>query len=403
MNSTVYYVAAIALATALAVKVPAMVRAWHEVRVRCVFLVMALAASGFVSAAPPSAAAVNDLTGIPNFAGPLVYCLMTAFSASCTVLLVHWRGGHPRQVRRTARNWIAAYSTIALTLIGLFSLGDAPVERVRDLDTYYANTPFIREMIVLYLLAHAVAAIAMATLCWRWLHDMGGWLRAVLLCQVGAAAGLLAFDLAKLTAVAARWMGQNWDDLSTSVAPPFASASSVISAIGYTLPLAGPHLSRAHCHWTQYRALAPLWHEVRPKDASRCDAQRTLWWAPPSVWLTERETSIGDELLRLSRYRDTDLRTAALRRALAAGSPHAEAEAIADAADIAQAAVTASAQVAARPEDQPGAPETAEPSTTITPRPCQDLVKIAHALASSPIVDAAREQAREDAVRQQPT
>ncbi len=33
----------------------------------------------------------------------------------------------------------------------LFLPADAPAERLRDLDTYYATTPFMREEILLYL------------------------------------------------------------------------------------------------------------------------------------------------------------------------------------------------------------------------------------------------------------
>jgi len=42
------------------------------------------------------------------------------------------------------------------------------VERRTDLDTYYASAPFIREMIVLYLVSYMTATAMTTLLCWRW-------------------------------------------------------------------------------------------------------------------------------------------------------------------------------------------------------------------------------------------
>ncbi|CAM5524074.1 hypothetical protein SHIRM173S_11122 [Streptomyces hirsutus] len=52
---------------------------------------------------------------------------------------MHWRGGPG--VRRTARRWILAYTGVLAGVAVTFALGDAPVERRTDLDTYYATTP----------------------------------------------------------------------------------------------------------------------------------------------------------------------------------------------------------------------------------------------------------------------
>ena len=82
---------------------------------------------------------------------PLVYLLLSAFSGSCLVLIINWRGGPPETTRRLSRRWIAGYGAVCAAIVLLFVLGEAPVERLRDFDTYYANTPYIREMIVLYL------------------------------------------------------------------------------------------------------------------------------------------------------------------------------------------------------------------------------------------------------------
>ncbi len=55
----------------------------------------------------------------------------------------------------------------------LFALADVPVERTRDLDTYYATTPFMREEILLYLLAHTTAALITSKLIWNWIRTDG--------------------------------------------------------------------------------------------------------------------------------------------------------------------------------------------------------------------------------------
>ncbi|MEV6782416.1 hypothetical protein [Streptomyces sp. NPDC051098] len=47
------------------------------------------------------------------------------------------------------------------------------VEGRHDLDTYYAHTPLIREMIVLYLAAHLISDIVSTVLCVRWAREVG--------------------------------------------------------------------------------------------------------------------------------------------------------------------------------------------------------------------------------------
>ncbi|QCX82640.1 hypothetical protein C9F11_45400 (plasmid) [Streptomyces sp. YIM 121038] len=401
MNTTGYFAAAIAPTLALAIKLPALIRNWHSVLLRCVCTLMALAAAVFICAAPPIITGINNATGVPNSSALLVYCLMTAFSASCMVLLVHWRGGPPAQVRRHSRHWIVAYTAVVLALCVLFLLGDAPVGRPRDFDTYYAGEPYIRELIVLYLLAHAAAAVTMAVLCCRWMRHLPTWHRAGLLCQVGTATGLLGYDVAKLLAVGARWTGHDRDYLSTYLAPPLASMSSVISSIGYILPIAGPHLSSARCHLRQYRSLAPLWREVSA-NAQGKRRTRPPRWALPSIRLTERETVIADRLLELSLFGDPAVRTAAMHKALAGGSTPQEAEAAAAAAAIAAAVV---AEQAHQPR-QHDAPRTLL-GTGPVHRPLAaahlDLVRISEALVTAPVVDEARRRARAEAGQQKVT
>ncbi|RSO41279.1 hypothetical protein DMH15_13425 [Streptomyces sp. WAC 06725] len=106
----------------------------------------------------------------------------------------------------------------------LFALGDTPVERLTDFDTYYATVPPVAACIVLYLLALAAMAATVAMTGWRWAAVADRpWLRRCLRTLTASAVCELAFCAARLAAVAARWPGANWDALSTKAAPPSPS------------------------------------------------------------------------------------------------------------------------------------------------------------------------------------
>ncbi|CAM5576270.1 Integral membrane protein OS=Streptomyces tendae OX=1932 GN=GUR47_10260 PE=4 SV=1 [Streptomyces tendae] len=111
-----------------------------------------LGALVFVCAAPATLARVNALTGIPNFGAPLTYGMICAYSCAVLVLLINWRGGPRALVRRLVLRCVAVYGVLVAAVVVLFALADARTERLTDLDTYYAGTPFMREMILLYLL-----------------------------------------------------------------------------------------------------------------------------------------------------------------------------------------------------------------------------------------------------------
>ncbi|WP_405997822.1 MAB_1171c family putative transporter [Streptomyces sp. NBC_00829] len=341
MRNSDYYLPAVALGIAFIAKLPALMRGWRDPLVRSVCFLVFAAANCFFFAAPPTISTVNDLTGVPNFSGPLVYCIMCAFSCACLVLIVNWRGGPEKRVRRSERLWIAGYGTAIVALPVLFALGDAPVERLRDLDTYYANTPFIREMIVTYLVAHMVAALVTVTLCLRWARAVGEWLRVGLVVLVIGFVLNLVFGAAKLTAVVGRWAGKDWDALSTTVAPPIVAAGGLIVTVGFLLPLLGPQISGALRAWFIYLRLGPLWRRLRSTPGEHAGLPQIPWWADPDMRLTLRETGIHDELLKLQPYFDDQVR---LRAHLAA----IEAQASEEDADLVGVAAMVSAAVAAK-------------------------------------------------------
>ncbi|MER6122433.1 MAB_1171c family putative transporter [Streptomyces sp. NPDC001795] len=386
MDGSSYYLPAAAMGVALAVKAPALTRSWRDPLLRSVCALLALAGLVFFFAAPPTIAKVNDLTGVTNFSAPLVYCLLSAFSASCLVLVVNWRGGPPDETRRTSRRIIAGYGVVIAALITLFALGHAPVERLVDFDTYYARTPYMREMIVLYLLALTVAGVAMNFMCGRWALQVRGWLRAGLLIIVTGYLFNLAYLSTKFTAVIARWYGLDLDYLSSDAAPVLASAGAQISAVGFCLPLACQRVGDSWSTWSTYRRLGPLWRELRPVSAHADRGVRIAWWSAAELQVTQRESDIHDGMLSLYPYFDSEVRARAYDAAVAAGSESAQAQAEADAVMVAVAVRARAADPEGRVIRSAGAND-APPASPEGPR---DLVRMSIALRQSPVVAAAR-------------
>jgi hypothetical protein len=382
VDSSDYYIPAVAMLIGLAVKLPGLVKDWRDPLVRSVCLVIALGGAGFLFAAPPTITAVNDATGTANFSSLLVYGIISAFSAACLLLIVHWRGGPPEHVRRVSRRWQAGYGLVILLLVVLFALGDAPVDRLTDFDTYYATTPFIREMIVLYLVAHMTAALVTTVLCWRWALQVRGWLRAGLWILVVGWLLNLTFSGLKLAAVAARWAGQDWGTLSTTLAPLLSALSAPCATVGFLLPLVGPWVVWNWRAARTYRRLGPLWRELGCASPRTPLAGPIAWYSSPQVRLTQREAGIQDGLSLVAPWFDTEVRTRAQAEATAVGRTDDEALRIGQAAMVAAAvrAVRRGLPVGARVRpDHAGI-------TAVRTAP----VGVSAALRTSPIVAAAR-------------
>ncbi|MGW3493437.1 MAB_1171c family putative transporter [Streptomyces sp. NPDC001020] len=386
MDGSTYYVPAAVMGVALTVKAPAMIRAWRDPLLRSVCALIVLAGLVFVFAAPPTIAKVNDITGITNVSAPLVYCLLSAFSASCLVLVINWRGGPPAATRRLSRRIVIGYGVVIITVIALFVLGDAPVERLRDFDTYYAHTPFVREMIVLYLLALTVAGVAMNIMCGRWALQVHGWLRVGLLIIVVGYLFNLAYLTTKLSAVVARWNGHDLDYLSSDAAPVLASAGAQISAVGFCLPLVCRRVGDSWNTWSTFRLLGPLWRELQQVSARPHHRVRISWWSSAELQVTQRESDIHDGMLGLYPYFDSTVRSRAYDAAVTAGSDPAQAQAEADAAMVAVAVRAKAADPEGRVITSAGA-DTAPAGSPERPR---DLVRMSIALRQSPVVAAAR-------------
>lgn len=330
----------------------------------------------FACAAPTTLAAVNDLTGIPNFGAPLTYGMLSAFSCSLFVLLVNWRGGSAESVRRTTRRVVAAYGALIVAIVVLFTLADADTERLSDLDTYYANTPYMRELIVLYLLGHSAAMLAMCVVGVKWEREVSGPLRGGLrLIVIGALLDLVGFQLTKYTAVVARWTGHDLDVLSTSVAPWMAALAACLFVCGFVLPRLLPAAQAHHHSLHSYRRLRPLW--LRVEFASTAPSPPRTWWQSPGVRLRWREVHIHDALLALAPYFDDRIREQALDGALRAGGSAHEARLTAEAAMVAEAARRAGS--GETPPDPPSAHRLYATEVTGT----DGLVELARALGRS--------------------
>ncbi|MFD3944323.1 MAB_1171c family putative transporter [Streptomyces sp. NPDC058579] len=332
------YIPAAALALVLVVKFPYLVKNWRSPVVRSVNTTIFLQAAAFFFAAPPTIVAVNAMTGVSNFSVVLVYCLLCAYACACLVLLQNWREdtrSKPRTHRRV-RLYIWCHGGVAILLAGLFALGDAPVERPSDFETYYANSPFIREMVLLCLLTTTTAAALAAAGCWNWARDIhwGGreWRTAT-----GASLRLglsflgagfltnLTYGVAKFVAIVVVWQGRDGEPINRA-GMSFAALGTLLVALGFLIPVAGPWLAeRVIGPLRTLRALGPLWRAVRcPADRRTRVRLTTPWYAGPGRRLTDRMTDIHDRTLELLAYCSEELRADACARARAGGATEAE-------------------------------------------------------------------------------
>ncbi|MFG3012420.1 MAB_1171c family putative transporter [Streptomyces cinerochromogenes] len=337
-----FWIPTAVLTAALVIRLPGIIRLWRDPLLRAVGGLLLLACAVFVFCTPSTIARVNRLTGVPNFSAPWCYSLITAFCGSCLLLLVTWRNGpydRSAATRRATRWVVSAYSGVIVALWVLFLLADAREERVRDLDTYYATTPFMREEILLYLVAHAVACVLTFRLIRDWVRAAGldAWLRRGLkLLGAGYVLNLL-FGAAKLTAVVARWSGRDLDWLSTDLAPPVAALSAILIAAGFVLPHAGQYLHDRRRVRRAHRELRPLY---RVLCAASGEGVPFALRATPELRLTRRETFIRDVLLTLARHIDTGLGSRAYDAALGLGHPPERARALAVAVAVLDAVET---------------------------------------------------------------
>ncbi|WP_457499761.1 DUF6545 domain-containing protein [Streptomyces sp. SS8] len=303
-----YRWSAAALVVALGAKVLTRVRFWANPLLRAVGGVLLMAIGVCTFAAPGMIIWVNDVTGVTNMAAPWVYTLLTVFSFYCLVLVLAWQRGM-EQARRALRWMTLPYAAVVIAVWTLFVLADVDVERVRDFDTYYATTPYARELILLYLVAHAVACLVTSVLLWNWLisgkYEVKGWLMAGLALLALAYAANLAFDGLKLTAVVARWTGHDLDWLSTKAAPLAGAVSAVIGSFGFLVPHVGEGIRARREARAAYRRLKPLYRLLEETGALVGSAVPDR--ADVYLALAHRDTTVRDSIMRAAPHLDQGL------------------------------------------------------------------------------------------------
>jgi hypothetical protein len=374
-SNVVYYSSGIILWLACAVKLPALVRRRNDALLGAACRLLFAGGCIMFLAAPDTVVAINRATGITNFSAPVVYATLAVYSAASFLLIINWRPAPEEQTQRISRWCLIGYSTAVLIIFLLFWAGSAPVEQITLFDAYYANTPYIREMIITYLVAHGVAATASLVLCWRWSRKIRGSLRAGLRLLVAAYLLHVSYDVTRLVAVAARWTGHNLDFLIDQVSPRFAALSAVFGAAGFMLPLVGPRMADTARAVRQLRQLTPLWRALQQVHTPGAVRTTLPWWrTPPALLLTSRKTALYDAILALTPYFDPAVRDAAYHSALRSGDNEGTAAATADAAMIMVAL-----------ERQLTAPKEHHDHTHPTPWRSQDLIPLSLAI-SSPVV-----------------
>ncbi|MBV2357082.1 hypothetical protein KUM39_22355 [Streptomyces sp. J2-1] len=359
MSGLINYVSFGILWLGLLVKAPDLIRNRRDPFLLSITGVLASASLCFLFGAPPTVGFINRVSGVPNLAAPLTYGAITACGAAHLVLIVCWRGG-PGMVRSALR-WVLGYTAVLVGIAVTFALGETPVERRTDFDTYYATTPFVAEMIVLYLLAHLTAVSLSAFRSLGWARHVHGPLRAGLLTMGTGTVVTAGYSSAKTVAVVAGWSGRDWSFLGTDLAPACAGLGAALTVTGIMIPLAWHHLATHVRTWREYVRLRPLERALEDLlDREYLRVPRPSW---PSAhgWLTWRQNSVYNGLSYLDRQLDQGLyRRVYADRLAATGDP-----------DRAEAAAWASAVVAAtrsaRVRDQHHAPDPAEAAAPARP------------------------------------
>ncbi|MFJ6570656.1 hypothetical protein ACIQNU_24890 [Streptomyces sp. NPDC091292] len=314
----VFYVPGVVLLFTAVLKLSTAKESWRDPLLAASCALLLVGSFVCLLSAPATIGVVNGLTGIANFSAALVYSGMTALSACYLVLMIIWRGGPADRIGRACLLVTGVSVLVVIGIVVLFALADVPVERTRDLDTYYATTPYMREMIMLYLVFHTAATVALASMGLCWLREVRDLTRTGLTLIVVGALFDLSYQIAKYTALAARWLGHDWDVLSTSVSPPLVSAAGLTMAAGFALPRVGPSVADNVRALRRRRLLKPLWLEMRALRTSDADAH---WWDPPVVRLARQEIAILDGVLLCAPYLDDEVRRTAYAAAHARDEP----------------------------------------------------------------------------------
>ncbi|MGW6459708.1 MAB_1171c family putative transporter [Streptomyces sp. NPDC055078] len=387
-----YWTCAVPLWVVFAAKLSGLRHSGRDPMRRAVCATVFSCAAILTLCAPESIRAVNQLSGVPNLAFLINFSLVVDLSAAVRVLIVYWQ--EPREAARViVIRWTVAYGLVVVAMTALFWLGDAPVARYIDFETYYATEPAIAAFTLLCLAAQAIAMAGVVRACLRWARlAEDPWLRRGLrLITTGAAFGIGVSAL-RATAMAARWAGTDWDRLNTTASALCAMAGLTLGALGFALPAWAGRFARLRDRLDSrrgHRALFPLWDALRTAAPTIVLPARIPWWHL-QLRLTRRLAEINDG--RLAVWQATDERVAARARSLGreAGLPPDELTAVVEAALLKGAIASARTPPHGPPPDTPPRPASASGA----PEGMDELAwltRVARAFADSPVVaDAVR-------------
>ena len=308
-TSLMFLVCAAVGALALAYKVRDLRRAPRQALHLVISVMMIFVVAVMVASAPITARTITSWSGVPNLAHLIKYSLIVGEVTTAVALISCWQQPW-EQALATIRRWAGSYALALMTMAALFTAGDAHVDRVIDFDTYYVSTPYIREMILLFIAIHTAAGIVCGVFAWRWAAVAGRpWLRRGLrTCVAGAVFGL-GYDACKIIAIIARWTGGDLDHLSTTAAAHLGGIGTMLLAIGYVLPLIGPRASGLAARVARiraYRRLHPLWDALRRSFPHIVPALAIPWW-DLELRIARRLTEICDGRLALRPYIDSEV------------------------------------------------------------------------------------------------
>lgn len=262
MDSVLYPLVALLAATALAYKIPALLRDPRSPTRRALVAMLACLVWAPTVNTPVVYLAFDGLVGVPNLARLVAHAGILGFAVSVQILLLHWTVPQPGRGRTWIRLASVAVAAAAMTI--LFVL--APVDvSTTEFTVRYGDAPHIDQYMIVYLGYFAVALVDIMRLSWRYARlTSRPFLRLGLrLVTVGAALGV-TYCVEKAGYVSARRVGLELVPAAVqeSLSPILTGSGSLLMLIGFTIPSWGPRVAGAGDRlrrYRTYRRLSPLW------------------------------------------------------------------------------------------------------------------------------------------------
>ncbi len=328
-------------------------------------LLVAFAVKGteFLLATPRIAAAVDEVTGIPNLGALGIHLFGgVAFGAAVLVALVYWVS-NPAEAWARARWRLAVAALVMMTMFLLWvAAGLGTEQRSQHYLVQNAHRPLVAIYGFLYVGTLLVTLAEITRMCLRYSRLAGcRWLRRGLRTT---AIGALIYSVTvwsrgfSMVAVHLDLSPLEWEVLT----PTAVGIGMPLIIAGLTMPCWGLHVSDLCRVWSRYRTyrrLYPLWrdlYQVSPGIALHPPARSMTHL---NYRLYRRVIEIRDGLLALRSYRDPEVRIHARQCSEAAGLTGDELRAAVAAAQL-KAALNAKAQGLAVPANSRGSADDRE-------------------------------------------